>query len=112
LPDGCGPQNANAVDVPTAWPGTTVPGHVTSTPSHSLSMCSPPNRPRQTRYEVSKAIMRYQAAALLLLLAACEGPMEPDDRWAVPEEIEFAAALDIDLDSMNRTQSGLYWEDL
>jgi FKBP-type peptidyl-prolyl cis-trans isomerase FkpA len=47
-----------------------------------------------------------------LLLAACAGPTEPDARWAKPEEIEYAAMLNIDLASMTRTSSGLYWQDL
>lgn len=50
--------------------------------------------------------------AALLLLAACDSPSEPDDRWAVPEEIDFAPSLGIDLALMNRTDSGLYWLDV
>jgi FKBP-type peptidyl-prolyl cis-trans isomerase FkpA len=56
--------------------------------------------------------MRYLTAAVLVLFSGCDSPAEPDDRWAVPEEIEFAASLGIDLDAMNRTESGLFWEDL
>lgn len=48
----------------------------------------------------------------LVLVAACDSPSEPDDRWAVPEEITFAASLGIDLAAMNRTESGLYWQDI
>jgi FKBP-type peptidyl-prolyl cis-trans isomerase FkpA len=51
-------------------------------------------------------------AIVVLVLAACGSPSEPDDRWAVPEDIEYAASLEIDLDAMNRTDSGLYWMDL
>jgi peptidylprolyl isomerase len=56
--------------------------------------------------------MRLSSGILLVLLAACDSPSQPDDRWAVPEEITFATSLGIDLDAMNRTESGLYWEDL
>lgn len=56
--------------------------------------------------------MRLSAGILLVLLAGCDSPSEPDDRWAVPEEIEFAASLGIDLEAMNLTTSGLYWEDI
>lgn len=47
-----------------------------------------------------------------LLLAGCRGPAEPDDRWARPEDIQFAASLNINLDEMTRTASGLYIQDL
>jgi FKBP-type peptidyl-prolyl cis-trans isomerase FkpA len=56
--------------------------------------------------------MRVPISALLVALAACDSPSEPDDRWAVPEEITFAASLEIDLTAMNRTDSGLYWQDV
>ena len=56
--------------------------------------------------------MRFMLAAVLVLLSGCDSPSEPDDRWAVPEEITFATSLGIDLDAMNRTESGLYWQDL
>ena len=56
--------------------------------------------------------MRIILAALLFLLTGCDGPSEPDDRWAVPEEIEFAPSLGIDLAAMNLTESGLYWLDV
>jgi FKBP-type peptidyl-prolyl cis-trans isomerase len=45
-------------------------------------------------------------------LAACTGPAEPDDRWARPETIQFAASLNINLAQMTRTPSGLYLQDL
>jgi FKBP-type peptidyl-prolyl cis-trans isomerase FkpA len=45
-------------------------------------------------------------------LAACRGPSEPDDRWARPENIQFAAALNVDLAQMTLTSSGLYLQDL
>ncbi|MGH7447465.1 MAG: FKBP-type peptidyl-prolyl cis-trans isomerase [Longimicrobiales bacterium] len=49
---------------------------------------------------------------VLVLFAACDSPSEPDDRWAVPEDITFAASLGIDLAAMNQTESGLYWQDI
>jgi FKBP-type peptidyl-prolyl cis-trans isomerase len=56
------------------------------------------------------------ARSLTLILAAitlgCTLPAGLDDRWAEPENIEFAASLNIDLSQMNRTASGLYWIDL
>jgi FKBP-type peptidyl-prolyl cis-trans isomerase FkpA len=56
--------------------------------------------------------MRLLSGALIALFLGCDSPSEPDDRWAVPEEIEFAASLGIDLAAMNKTESGLYWEDI
>ena len=56
--------------------------------------------------------MRYLLATVLVLCTGCDSPSELDDRWAVPEEIEFATSLEIDLDAMNRTDSDLYWEDI
>lgn len=57
--------------------------------------------------------MRSIALLLACLPAiACSSPTELDDRWAVPEDIQFATSLEIDLDEMNRTASGLYWQDL
>jgi FKBP-type peptidyl-prolyl cis-trans isomerase FkpA len=56
--------------------------------------------------------MRHLAAALIILVAACDSPTELDDRWADPERITFAISLDIDLDAMTLTESGLYWQDL
>jgi FKBP-type peptidyl-prolyl cis-trans isomerase len=44
---------------------------------------------------------------LLAALAACT----LEDDILDPTEIEYAASLDIDLDRMTRTQSGLYYED-
>lgn len=55
--------------------------------------------------------MRILKAALFILIAGCDSPSEPDDRWAVPENIDYAPALGIDLDAMHRTESGLYWID-
>jgi FKBP-type peptidyl-prolyl cis-trans isomerase FkpA len=49
---------------------------------------------------------------LAMSVSACSSPTEPDDRWARPENIQFAESLHIDLAAMNRTQSGLYWQDL
>jgi FKBP-type peptidyl-prolyl cis-trans isomerase FkpA len=48
----------------------------------------------------------------LVALAACRGPSEPDDRWARPETIQYAASLNVDLAQMTRTASGLYVQDL
>ena len=45
--------------------------------------------------------------ALLLPLMACS----LDDDILDPTEVEFAASLDIDLDRMTRSSSGLYYED-
>lgn len=50
--------------------------------------------------------------ALLWLCAACDSATEVDERWADPERIQFAASLNVDLSTMNRTSSGLYWKDL
>jgi peptidylprolyl isomerase len=60
----------------------------------------------------SERYMRISHLALVALLLACDSPSEPDDRWAVPEDITFAASLNVDLASMTRTESGLYWEDI
>jgi len=56
--------------------------------------------------------MRILPAALLALIIGCDSPSEPDDRWAVPEDIAYAASLGIDLEAMNHTDSGLYWQDI
>jgi peptidylprolyl isomerase len=56
--------------------------------------------------------MRLLFLATFLITAGCDSPSEPDDRWAVPEEIEFATSLEIDLAQMTRTESGLYLIDL
>jgi len=56
--------------------------------------------------------MRLLFLATFLISAGCDSPSEPDDRWAVPEEIEFATSLEIDLAQMTRTESGLYLIDL
>ena len=56
--------------------------------------------------------MRFIVIAVALILTACDSPAEPDDRWAIPEEIEFATSLNIDLEQMNRMESGLYWQDI
>ncbi|MBR9990881.1 MAG: FKBP-type peptidyl-prolyl cis-trans isomerase [Gemmatimonadetes bacterium] len=56
--------------------------------------------------------MRFIFSVVLIMVTACDSPTAIDDRWAVPEEIDFAASLEIDLATMNRTESGLYWQDL
>jgi FKBP-type peptidyl-prolyl cis-trans isomerase FkpA len=48
----------------------------------------------------------------VLIPAACDSPTEPDRRWANPESIQYAAALNVDLAAMTKTASGLYWQDL
>jgi FKBP-type peptidyl-prolyl cis-trans isomerase FkpA len=48
----------------------------------------------------------------LVFASACSSPTEPDSRWARPENIQFAASLNVDLAAMTRTDSGLYWHDL
>ena len=50
--------------------------------------------------------------AAVLLLAGCDSPAEVDSRWADPERITFAASLGVDLATMSRTPSGLYWKQL
>lgn len=55
---------------------------------------------------------RILTLCLLITTTSCGTPVELDDRWADPEQIQFAASLDIDLDEMNWTASGLYWQDL
>lgn len=52
------------------------------------------------------------ALGSVVLLAACDSPAEPDDVWARPEQVTFAPSLKVELASMNRTSSGLYWKDL
>jgi FKBP-type peptidyl-prolyl cis-trans isomerase FkpA len=60
--------------------------------------------------------MRTLTPLAILLTAvlgtACGSPVGPSDRWAEPETIEFAVSLNVDLTQMNRTASGLYWQDL
>jgi FKBP-type peptidyl-prolyl cis-trans isomerase FkpA len=57
--------------------------------------------------------MRTTLILLTALTAtACSGPTELDDRWAIPENILYAASLNISLPDMERTESGLYWQDL
>jgi FKBP-type peptidyl-prolyl cis-trans isomerase FkpA len=56
--------------------------------------------------------MRKLALLALLLVGACGSTTAPDDRWAIPENIDYADALEIDLAAMNKTESGLYWKDL
>lgn len=50
--------------------------------------------------------------AAVLLFGACDSPADVDDRWARPEQIQFASSLNVDLASMTKTSSGLYWKDL
>jgi FKBP-type peptidyl-prolyl cis-trans isomerase FkpA len=58
-------------------------------------------------------LMKKTSILLAALLAvACTGPSEPDSRWARPENIQYAASLNVNLEEMNRTPSGLYWQDL
>jgi hypothetical protein len=56
--------------------------------------------------------MRILAGLLILIVAACDSPSEPDSRWAIPENITYAPSLEIDLAAMNMTESGLYWQDI
>lgn len=50
----------------------------------------------------------------LIAIAAlsCDSSTDLDERWARPENIQFAQSLEINLSEMNRTASGLYWQDL
>jgi FKBP-type peptidyl-prolyl cis-trans isomerase FkpA len=57
-----------------------------------------------------RTILVVLAAALVA--AGCSSPTAIDMRWAVPENIEYDAALNIDLDQMQRTASGLYIQDV
>jgi FKBP-type peptidyl-prolyl cis-trans isomerase FkpA len=49
---------------------------------------------------------------IVLTASSCRGPTEPDNRWARPENIQYAASLNVDLAQMTRTASGLYLQDL
>lgn len=49
---------------------------------------------------------------LIALLAACGGDAPPPDVSGEPTEVTYAPALDISLDEMTRTESGLYLRDL
>lgn len=56
---------------------------------------------------------RAMLIAASVLLAACgDDATSPEDDFEVIEEVEFAASLDIDLDSMELLGSGIYVEDL
>jgi FKBP-type peptidyl-prolyl cis-trans isomerase FkpA len=56
--------------------------------------------------------MKKTIFLLAAMTAGCSSPAELDDRWAIPENIQYAASLDIDLPAMQKTASGLYWEDI
>ena len=49
---------------------------------------------------------------LLALLAACSGDAPAADVAGEPTEVTYAPALDVSLDEMTRTESGLYLRDL
>ncbi len=54
-------------------------------------------------------IVLFAVVAGSFALAACgDDPVAPKD----PTELTFAAALDVDLDQMTKTASGLYYQDL
>jgi FKBP-type peptidyl-prolyl cis-trans isomerase FkpA len=67
---------------------------------------------RSSAEQMQKNPIMLVAALVALAISACDSPTEPDDRWARPENIQFAESLNIDLGAMTRTQSGLYWQDL
>ena len=56
--------------------------------------------------------MRKLLVLMFALLSACDSPSDIDDKWATPETIEYAASLNVDLASMVKTASGLYWKDV
>lgn len=68
-----------------------------------------PGRSILAAVRTMRSILMFCSA---LLAASCGSPLELDDRWAEPELIDFAPSLGIDLSQMNRTASGLYWQDL
>ena len=55
--------------------------------------------------------MRKLLVLMLVLVSACDSSTGIDDKWANPETIEYAASLEVDLATMQRTASGLYWKD-
>ena len=65
-------------------------------------------------------VATFAAVALVAVVAgACaENPTEfepevvPQDQWQVIEDVSFDASLAVVLDSMTRTTTGVYWEDL
>lgn len=58
-------------------------------------------------------LSRMLLPALVAMVAlSCDSATDLDERWARPESIQFAPSLNIDLAEMNRTASGLYWQDL
>jgi peptidylprolyl isomerase len=53
-------------------------------------------------------LLSLRACLLLLTLSACGNPSETGD----PTKVKYAPALNVDLEAMNRSESGLYTQDL
>jgi FKBP-type peptidyl-prolyl cis-trans isomerase FkpA len=53
-------------------------------------------------------LLSLSACLLLLALSACGDPSEAGD----PTKVKYAPSLGVDLDTMNRSESGLYTQDL
>ena len=56
--------------------------------------------------------MRQAILILLLALGACSSTTDIDDKWAQPETIQYAAALNVDISGMHKSATGLYWQDV
>src|SRR5215207_1429000 len=52
------------------------------------------------------------ACVLLLVVSACGGEQQRDPSQGDPANVQFAPKLGVDLAAMNRSESGLYTQDL